>query len=695
MDLLEIIYYITNREDKLGLKTASIEDCITYITNLEEVGLDIETTSLHPYYAKVLLISVGDKNKTFVIDATTINIEFLSLLSTKRIIGQNLKFDMSVLFVSGIKFNKIYDTLLVEQTIRMGVRGSNGLDAVLERRLDVKSQFPKSIREEFITKGKAYVPKREHIIYSAEDTLYIGDLKKSQKKFLDEYGLNYVMYEIEFPLCVHLVKTELEGIPFNVKEHRKTINNLKKDKLLLEKQLDKEVSILFKDKKDYKYGKYTRERNRTEVIQSSMFNNEVRLENKNKGNINYSSDKQIKEIFKLLKIPIPLKKDKGEYKESTGIEALEIYLKDNPKTIMKDFINIFIKFQSLDKMESSYGQSLINNICEHTNKIHTIYRQCAADTGRFQSGGGRNLKEFINSQQIPARPEFRTVFGGMQDSDKYEYITIDLTGAELVILASLANDFKLKSILDDPHSALGTIAYQAIIDYIFTIHYDNEDRIYSELKKLLKTKERANSTLSTREFVINKKTAKDLRNNFKAVVYGLAYGATADRISDTLNIIKPYAEVIVNALEKEIPDTFNYLKKASIIGKQKGYIIICSKTNNRRWFPDVIEAQRLGESLNYFKAGNIERACKNSPIQGTQAYMVKESAVKIYDYFNKNDIDANILMFIHDELFIRIPRNNRDLAEIIKKIFCDTCTTYLSEGFNMGADYSINDTWVK
>lgn len=710
------IYYITERNDKLGFKTATLKDCIEYANSKEYIGFDIEASSLDPYRAKLRLSSIGDSNKTFVIDHTTIEPDFIKSITNTGIIGHNLKYDCKVMLNHGIEFTKVYDTMLVEQSIRMGHKGGNSLDVVLARRLNIVD-VDKGIRNDFVG-SLSFTPQEKHILYSAGDVLRMDLLKEIQKEYLDSFNMNFVMYDIEFPLLLILAKSEYEGIPVSISGIREFVKESKQEQLDVERKMDIEVSKLLKDlKPELLNGKYVNERNRQDVIQTDLFDTRGKVTtNKNKNNINYGSDSQIKELFQTLDFPVPIIKDKksGLYKPSSGIEALESILKESKGGELTHFIELLLIHRNLTKEITSFGENMIQMINPYSGNLHTIYRQCGADTGRFQSGDTKN--KYINSQQIPAKNVLRTCFGTKDDLEsKYDIMTMDLSGAELVILADLAGDEVLKANIEDPHSALANIGTNAIINYLLSNYSKSgykagdynkfsdipeylirdNDFVLNRLKTILYTKERVEEAFTNGEFKIDKNTSKDIRNAYKAVTYGLAYGASADRISVVLNIDKLLASVVEEAIKKYIPKTFDFLNKNSTFGLNNGYIVTCNRTNSRRWFKEVYDMLRIGAEVPFNIRGIVERACKNSPIQGTQAFMVKEASVAIMNWVKENNLDVNILMWVHDEWVIRIPKGKKDIAESIKKIATETCNKYLSNGLKMDAEYSINSTWVK
>lgn len=682
------IVYITNRETALGFNEGTIQDVIDYCSKLENIPLDIEASSLDPYLAVPLLISIGDKHKQFVIDVTTVE-DFTRLeeLTDKTFIGHNIKYDAKVLATHGIKFKHIYDSLIVEQTIRKGLKGGNRLDEVKLRYLKKEYEVNKAIRNEFIGATKNFEFNRNHIIYSAEDVVDLEDIVEHQAKWIEKHGLSDWLYKVEFPLCIGLVKTENEGLTLDTEKWEALTLENKKKKFVLEKEMDEDLAELANTYypglgKRFKF----KPRQKEVIEQPDMFGGSTFKENKNVNNVNFSSEKQVKQIFHACGEPIPRNKDTD--KETTGADALKSHLIKVEGLLLEPFLRKLIDFQTINKNISSFGDNFIKMINPVTNRLHTLYRQAGADTGRFQSGDTKN--NFFNSQQIPKDKRYRECFARQEG---YNILTIDLSGAELVILASLAEDDRLAGILEDPHSPLATVCYAAVLKHITEIY--NGLSMRDELAKILGSEERAEEYIQSGKFIITKKNAKDLRDSFKAVIYGLAYGATAMRVAEVLAIPMDYAEIIVNTLRREIPKTFAYLDRNSMFGVQNGFITLCDRAKTRRWFKDVVDAKRYHFELDFKIINKIKRECKNSPIQGTQACMVKESAVKIYKYIEDNSIDANILMYIHDELVLRYPKDNESFPEDIRKILCDTCNLYLKNGMKMDAEYDIKETWTK
>ena len=125
-----MIYFITKGDIDLSpyndIESCTINFMIRYLTLLEEIGVDSETTGFQPHVCKILLLQLGDFDNQFVIDCTTIDIskipELKYLLETKIIILHNAKFDIRFLFKENIRPHKnVFDTFLAERVLTTGL----------------------------------------------------------------------------------------------------------------------------------------------------------------------------------------------------------------------------------------------------------------------------------------------------------------------------------------------------------------------------------------------------------------------------------------------------------------------------------------------------------------------------------------------------------------------------------------------
>lgn len=731
-----MIKFITKRTDhKVTLPTLdNTEELEFFLSKQIQVGYDKEFNGLDAYTCIPLLTSIGNSDRQYVIDDTSIDISFLNKYNKILFIGHNIKIDYKLSVLQGVQFRNIWDTMIVEQRLGMGSGRANTLDATLQRRTN--TFLSKSTRDDFMKMNKKSIFLDEHIKYAAEDVGYLEDLIEVQKKYIEKFNMDFLLTDVEFPLTSILGDSELVGCALNENNWREIIKDNKEKKFKLESELDAEIKKLLLEKKalfpDFKIPKkYINPRKKETLVFFNLFEPPSVKENLNLKNVNWSSSKQIIDTFKLLGEKVPeinikdTKTKKKKIKQSIGEDSLVQYKIKNPDSILKLFIDILLKYKETEKELTTYGERFLTDWIKKktgrekgyknsvTGKVHTYYGQCFTDTGRLSSGDAK--QGYFNSQNLPASEKYRNSF----IADPGKLITkCDLSGAELMLGASLSGDERLiKLVLSgDPHSPLANSSYNSIIKYI--VNTMKEDRAIIELEELLKanrsflkdkdkksltqeaadllTIERAKKAYEDKRFIITKESANDLRESFKAVVYGLCYGASADRIAEVLSISKYYAQLIEETMKNELPILFKYLQDNSNKGVRDGYVIFNKRTNSRRWFPQVLIANELGVNVSFKEKGDIERQCKNSPIQGTQSDGLKEAIVRyFYEYVYPNNLDIQLIFNVHDEIVIQHPEEDIESPKILSKYMNETLTHYLVEGLQMQSEYKTNKYWEK
>ncbi len=712
-----MIKFITNREDhNVSVPRSTIQECMDYLDKLELIGIDTENSSLVPHHCIPLLLQLGDDNDTFVIDVTSVDISWLEKYKDKKFIGQNLKYDYSVLKAQfGIEIRNLVDLMIVEQTLGMGSGRKNSLDAIIERRLNKQATFAKTTRNEFINGRKSFIFEDRHVIYAGDDIQYLHPIWNIQQELIKKFEMEFVLHEIEFKLIPILGDCELEGIKLNVEKWKENIISNKKQQYQTLIKLDEEVMKLAYDGdiaesniKNEKLigGKFTRKRNTpVETIQTGLFGIDKVIKPKNDANINYGSPEQVKEIFRRVGEPLPTDK---YGKDTIGVEHLKKYIVDFPQTKLFSLVENLIKYSEVTSKIENFGQGHIDIISLKTGKIHTIYRQCTTTTGRFQSGDRRSGTPFFNSQNIPKYNEYRHCF---YTDEGYKMLTIDLASAELIVLASLARDNRLFELqAQDIHGYLASASYNNMMMELRRSILSRDQGIMDhhilEVASLLTTTKEVVSYdqakiilenfLEGEAIVINKEKFKWIRDNFKRIVYGVAYGATTMKIAEVLGIPKSWAEIVYKTMRKELPATFKYLDTVAKDAVNNAYTIISERTNSRRWFPEILEAKRNKLPVSFSMRNEVEREAKNAGIQGTNAFIIKEAIVRIEnEYIKPNKLDAKLLMQVHDELVYKFHESlESTFPNKVKEILEDTALRYLN-GISMGSASHIGLTWHK
>lgn len=332
-------------------------------------------------------------------------------------IGQNIKYDMSVLANYNITLRGInYDTML-ESYVLDSTASRHDMDS-----LALKYLGHQTIKfEDVAGKGKKQITFDQVTIetaspYAAEDadiTLQLHQVlwPKLQKK----KTLTKLYNEIEVPLISVLSHIERCGVLVDV-------DMLEKQSAELAKRMEQIV---------------------TESYDAAG------------EEFNLASPKQIQEIlFNKQKLPVLQKTPKGQ--PSTAEAVLQELAYDYPLP------KLILEHRGLNKLKSTYTDRLPEQISPKTGRVHTSYHQAVASTGRLSSSDP-------NLQNIPIRNaegrRIRQAFIAPQDS---KIVAADYSQIELRILAHLSNDKGLLTAFDNKEDI-----HRATAAEVFSITPDN------------------------------------------------------------------------------------------------------------------------------------------------------------------------------------------------------------------------------
>lgn len=795
-----MIYFITNCPRHHKLYENKFYDNITLLepnkdtfelitnhffdSNAQLVGFDKETNGLDAWVNTTLVDVLGTAEHQFLFhykysnDLAKTILEFLRV-SNLTLIGHNIKFDLKFLMteLGFIWREKVYDTMIAEQRLYMGGSYKNDLASLAFRYLnEYPSAMDKSIREEFIGANiDTFLFEPKHLRYAAGDVEHLFPIQEKQRETIALYKMEFLIYDIEFPLIHTIAKAEITGFEFDLEKWLAVYEENKKQQFELECKLDIELRRLrdcFQPTNiGLKGGKWDHVRKKTEA--HNIFNDDGTTNvldlfgepmsfrtykgNKTKvnltpNNFNYTSDTQIIEIFAHFGEPLPTKQkqfvtpvfnrkgkiDKNVYNFQTGEAALQEYLIEYPNSIMKDFIFLLLEHRTLSTACNNFGINFKNKLNAVTGKLHTTFRQCAAKTGRFQCGGGRNEPDKPNFQNIPSKATFaKKLRNCFKSKEGYSIGTHDLSGAELRIMCSLSQDMKLlEASENDMHSFVATGSWRQIYSH----RYSNKAILYNQYQLthfedydkeafLEDLKELKDLALN---FTVSKKTPK-LRTAFKPMTFGVIYGMFAAKAGKTLTselfkagvgqvITKEEGQIVIDFIKREFPDVIRMVEQASNFAKQNGYLILNDRTNSRAWFPNIIEVLKgivTGDDAFWHINKELSEA-RNKKIQGTQADMIKEMSVDLQNWIYDNNLEdkITILSWVHDEIVDEHPKymdgqsleweawstsgntleyNGKQydsFPEIKSQIMQDCANKYLVN-VKMGADYEVEPFWTK
>ncbi len=334
----------------------------------------------------------------------------------RTVIGQNLKYDISVLARYDVPVRaRIFDTML-ESYVLNSVASRHNMDDLALKYLgettvhfeDIAGKGAKQLTFNQIELDKAgpYAAEDADITFRLHETLYA--------KLSQDSSLISVFADIEMPLVKILSHVERTGV------------------LLDEEQLDRQSTELEKRLAD---------------LQQEAFG----LAGEE---FNLGSPKQLQEIFfEKLGLPVIKKTPKGQ--PSTAEPVLQELALDYPLP------RVIMDYRGLSKLKSTYTDQLPKQILAETGRAHTSYHQAVAATGRLSSTDP-------NLQNIPIRTaEGRRVRKAFVAPPGSKVLAADYSQIELRIMAHLSEDQGLISAFQagrDIHRATAAEVFGATME---------------------------------------------------------------------------------------------------------------------------------------------------------------------------------------------------------------------------------------
>ena len=304
-------------------------------------------------------------------------------------VGQNLKYDMSVLANHGIELRGIaFDTML-ESYVLDSTATRHDMDSLALKYLNHKTIHFEDVAGKGVKQVTFdQVPISAAGPYAAEDadvTLQLHEIL--WPKLEAEPRLAHLFCDIEMPLLPVLSRIERHGVQVDANMLAQQSGELAKRIGEIEKESFKVANEEF----------------------------------------NLASPKQIQVIlFDKLKLPVLKKTPKGA--PSTAEEVLVELALDYPLP------KLILEHRSMSKLKSTYTDKLPKRIDPNSGRVHTSYHQAVASTGRLSSSDP-------NLQNIPIRSaEGRRIRQAFVAPKGYQLLAADYSQIELRIMAHLSND---------------------------------------------------------------------------------------------------------------------------------------------------------------------------------------------------------------------------------------------------------------
>lgn len=486
-------------------------------------------------------------------------------------VGQNLKYDIKVMHQHGIAVKgPLFDTMLAHYIINPDMR--HNMDILAETYLNYR---PKPISDLIGKKGKNQgsmrdVPLDQQTEYAAEDADITWQLKEHFEQELGKNEQRELLNKVELPLVRVLAAMELAGISLDVPY----LNNMAT-------QLEHEAQQLAQ-----------------------------RIFDQAGETFNLASPKQLGPVLfdKLKLVDKPKKTKTGQY--STAEEVLSTLAKNHP--IVADIL----EWRSVQKLNNTYVSALPQDVNTHSNRVHTVYNQAVAATGRLSSN-------HPNLQNIPIRTprgqQVRKAF--VAKDNQHVLMAADYSQIELRIIASLSEDPSMVAAFnnnEDIHAATAAKVFGVPLEEV----------------------------------------SREQRSQAKTVNFGIIYGVSAFGLSNQTTLSRSEAKALIDTYYENYPKLKSYMSEQVDFAREQGYV--ATVLGRRRYLKDI-------NSRNAIVRGAAERNAVNAPIQGSAADIIKIAMLRIYDKMREQQFKAQMLLQVHDELVFECPKSELDaLTKLVK-----------------------------
>eukprot|EP00741_Cyanophora_paradoxa_P003514 tig00000711_g3412.t1 len=272
-----------------------------------------------------------------------------------------------------------------------------------------------------------------------------------------------------------------------------------------------------------------------------------------------------------------------------------------------------VEWRALAKLRSTYVEGLLALADPRTGRLHTTFNQTVTATGRLSSSSP-------NLQNIPVRDELgRRVRRAFVARPGWGLLCADYSQIELRIIASMSQDEALLAAFRE-----GEDVHRRTAAAMFGVGPGE--------------------------------VTDEQRRKAKEVNYSIPYGITAHGLAQSLKVDRGTAKALMAAYAASHPGVLRLLEELKAQCRERGY---ASTLLGRR------RHVRLINSRNKLESASAARVAINTPIQGTQADMIKIAMVGVHGALQREGLASRLLLQVHDELVLEVAPGERERVEEI------------------------------
>jgi DNA polymerase I len=312
--------------------------------------------------------------------------------------------------------------------------------------------------------------------------------------------------------------------------------------------------------------------------------------------LNLNSPRQLATIlFEKQQLPVLKKTKTGPSTDADVLEQLAAMGHDLPRLILD--------YRELQKLKSTYVDTLPLRVNRQTGRIHTSYSQIGAATGRLSSSEP-------NLQNIPVRtPRGEAIRRGFVPRAGWSFLVADYSQIELRLMAHLSGDPLFIEAFrqgGDIHRQTAALVFNCPLEQV----------------------------------------TGEMRARAKTINFATIYGQGPFALSRQLGISQEDARTFITRYFERFAGVRAFLDRQVQLAREVGYVETIFK--RRRYIPEI-------KDRNFNMRAYGERNAQNSPLQGSAADLIKLAMIRIHHAIQDQGLSSRMLLQVHDELVFEVP----------------------------------------
>jgi len=597
------------------------------------IALDSETGALYPRNGAVLGVSVCyERDHGVYIDSDCIDEEcsalFQELFNKKIVVFHNAKFDLAFMaYHFNWAFPRYEDTMLLHYCIDENP-GTHGLKQLALQYTDYGDyeqpmyewidEYRKKtgcLKDDF---SFDLIPFEVIQPYAAIDAIVTFLIYVRLKPAVSKNKkLDKVYNGILIPASTFLIEIQDNGVPFDMAR-------LKFAQAEMQKSIDASIEELYKEPKVREF----------EEAQGKPFNP--------------NSVMQLRSfLFDYLGLQ-PIGKKTGAGKDSTDKEVLNELADQHPIPAL------ILNIREKSKIKNTYLDKIIPQL-DRDKRLRTNFNIHGTTSGRLSSSGR------LNMQQLPR--DNSAVKGAIKAAPGHKIVAVDLTTAEVYIVAVLSGDRELMNVFKSGGDFHSTMAKKVF----------NLDCPVAEVKALHPL----------------------LRQAAKAITFGILYGSGPSKVSETVNkeakannmdyhFSIEDAQAAIKSYFKEFKSLKSWLDTNQEFIAKNGYIY--SYFGRKRRLANVLSTDGGVKS-------HAIRSGINFLVQSPASDVNLLAGIEMQQHIKKTGMKARIFALVHDSILAEVPDDEVDKYMEDLEGFIKTDRGLSIPGCSIGCDFEVGDDY--